>query len=89
MQLGVSALVILLIRVQAIISTTDPTEQQLSIWLKFLIAWAKHSVSVSRVAVPLEAIPADIFAKHVERFEQLPSDRKTALEKFFVDVHIN
>ncbi|ENN77654.1 hypothetical protein D910_07632 [Dendroctonus ponderosae] len=88
-KLGVSALVILSIRVHTIMFTTEPTEEQLSIWLNFLIAWAKHSVSVSRVAVPLEAIPSDVFAKHVERFAQLPSDRKAALEKFFVDVHIN
>ncbi|CAG9770202.1 unnamed protein product [Ceutorhynchus assimilis] len=85
---GVSALICFLMRAEQIFSIVDPTEKQQNAWTEFLVAWVKHSESVSKVAVPLEAIPADIFENHVDRFPKITPDKRASLEKFFVDVHI-
>ncbi|XP_050315635.1 protein PAT1 homolog 1 [Anthonomus grandis grandis] len=86
---GVSALICLLVRAEQIFSTVDPTENQLNRWTEFLSAWATHSDSVSKVAVPLTAIPLDVFKRHVDRFNnQLTHDKCMTLKKFYVDINI-
>ncbi|KAL1502533.1 hypothetical protein ABEB36_007664 [Hypothenemus hampei] len=88
-KLGVSALVCLVLRAENIYSCKDPTEDELTRWVDFLAMWAKYSESVSKVAVPLESIPSEVFVKHVARFEeQLSTDKKATLERFYVDVNI-
>ncbi|XP_066257930.1 protein PAT1 homolog 1 [Euwallacea similis] len=84
---GVSAMVCLFLRAETIFSTVDPTEKQHNDWTNFLISWAKHAESVSKVPVPLEGISSEIFRKHADRFKLLTVDKKATLEKYFVDVH--
>ncbi|XP_063929726.1 protein PAT1 homolog 1 [Zophobas morio] len=84
---GVSALVTMLIRTEYLISSETATEKQQNDWSNFLVSWAELTGVVSKVATPLEPIPKQIFVKHINRFENLINDKKSNLEKHFVDTN--
>lgn len=85
---GVSALVVLFMRCEYLFSTDTVTERQQADWSAFLASWAKHTDTVSKVAVPIEVIPSQVFAKHVNRFSDLTLDKKSLLKKYFVDIPV-
>ncbi|XP_044260378.1 protein PAT1 homolog 1 [Tribolium madens] len=82
---GVSALVTMLIRTEYLISSETATEKQQNDWSNFLVSWAELTGVVSKVATPIEPVPIQIFNKHCNRFENLTPDKKSQLEKHFVD----
>ncbi|KAJ8956123.1 hypothetical protein NQ318_016578 [Aromia moschata] len=82
---GVSALVVLLIRTEYLISSEVTTEKQQNDWSNFLVSWAQQTETVSKVAMPLELIPSQIFNKHCNRFNNLKAEKRSLLEKHFVD----
>ncbi|KAJ8926195.1 hypothetical protein NQ314_021451 [Rhamnusium bicolor] len=82
---GVSALVTLLIRTEYLISSNAASEKQQNDWSNFLVSWSQQTEAVSKVATPLELIPSQIFNKHCNRFNNLKTDKKSLLEKHFVD----
>ncbi|KAJ8981860.1 hypothetical protein NQ317_008207 [Molorchus minor] len=82
---GVSALVVLLIRTEFLISSDSASEKQQNAWSNFLQSWSQQTEAVAKVASPLELIPSQIFIKHCNRFNNLKSDKRSLLEKHFVD----
>nr|XP_023024721.1 protein PAT1 homolog 1 [Leptinotarsa decemlineata] len=82
---GTSALVILLIRVEYLITTDSVSEKQQNNWFNYLTSWAQQTEAVSKLATPIELIPSQIFIKHCNRFNHLKPDKKLLLEKHFVD----
>ncbi|CAH1118392.1 unnamed protein product [Phaedon cochleariae] len=86
---GVSALVSVLIRVEHLIATESLSEKQLNTWSNFLSSWAQQTEMVSKVATPIEFIPSQIFVKHCDRFDNLKTDKRSLLEKYFVDTNSN
>lgn len=86
-QFGVSALVTMLIRTEYLISSETASEKQQHDWSNFLVSWAELTGVVSKVATPIEPVPIQIFNKHCNRFENLTPDKKSLLEKHFVDLN--
>ncbi|KAJ8916062.1 hypothetical protein NQ315_010930 [Exocentrus adspersus] len=86
---GVSALVTLLIRTELLISSGSVSEKQQSDWSNFLTSWALQTEAASKIALPIELIPSQIFTKHCNRFNNLKAEKKSLLEKHFVDSNTN
>ncbi|XP_057670129.1 protein PAT1 homolog 1 [Diorhabda carinulata] len=82
---GVSALVVLLIRVECLLSSDSVTEKQQNTWSNFLVSWAQQIETVNKIPTPIDTIPAPIFDKHCNRFNILKFDKRSLLEKYFVD----
>ncbi|XP_072381677.1 uncharacterized protein [Diabrotica undecimpunctata] len=86
---GVSALVVLLIRAECLLSSDSVTEKQQNTWSNFLVSWAQLTESVSKIPAPIDTIPSPIFDKHCNRFKILKADKRSLLEKYFVDCNSN
>uniref|UniRef100_A0A6P7FZE1 Protein PAT1 homolog 1 n=1 Tax=Diabrotica virgifera virgifera TaxID=50390 RepID=A0A6P7FZE1_DIAVI len=86
---GVSALVVLLIRAECLLSSDSVTEKQQNTWSNFLVSWAQITESVSKIPSPIDTIPSPIFDKHCNRFKILKPDKRSLLEKYFVDCNSN
>lgn len=82
-----SALATTLVRTEYLISSGNATEKQQNDWTTFMISWADISTNVSNVATSIELIPLQIFTKHCNRITTLTVDKKSTLQKYFVDAN--
>ncbi|CAG9861797.1 unnamed protein product [Phyllotreta striolata] len=88
---GVSALVILLIRVECLISSDSVTEKQENVWSNFLVNLCQQIEStMNKIPSPIDVIPGPIFNKHCDRFNNvLKAEKRSLLQKYFVDCNSN
>lgn len=83
---GVSALAMIFVRTEYLISSGNASEKQQTDWFNFVVCWAESLLVPKLVLVtPLEPVPSLIFNKHCDRIGNLTVDRKTLLERWISD----
>ncbi|KAF5301066.1 hypothetical protein FQA39_LY10885 [Lamprigera yunnana] len=80
---GISALAVILMRVETLITENKTVEKQQTEWSNFVVGWAE-TLLVPKLALvtPIEFVPSDVFDQHCNRINSLSLERMKLLEKW-------